>query len=322
MNKLTILSNWDKARQAIAACKTIDEVKKIRDQAEALRAYAKQAKESLEVQNNVAEIKIRAERKIGEFSKELPVAQGNARFNTSHDGKNKILKDAGIEHYERYEAIASLPEKLFEKHVLDVKRSNEELTTVGIIRMARKLETKKRRMDLGTKEFPKGTYQVIYADPPWDVKAGPDWGSGEESRELLYPTMSLKEIMDLPVETLADKNAHLYLWTINKYIYESYDIARAWGFEPSCLLTWVKPTHGIGLGGTFIQTTEHILFCRRGSLDVKKRIDTTWFAYKRGKHSEKPKEFRTMIENVSPGNRIELFARQKSKGWDSWGNEI
>jgi N6-adenosine-specific RNA methylase IME4 len=145
---------------------------------------------------------------------------------------------------------------------------------------------------------------------------------GDESKELLYPSMSLQEIEAVPVKELSDENAHLYLWTINKYIQESYDIARSWGFEPSCLLTWIKPPHGIGLGGTFIQTTEHLLFCRKGTLEAKKRIDTTWFKYPRGKHSEKPEEFRKMIEEVSPGSRIELFARQKLKGWESWGNEI
>lgn len=168
----------------------------------------------------------------------------------------------------------------------------------------------------------KDKYNVIYADPPWDVKAGPDWGSGEASKDLLYKTMSLEEISALDVKSLVADNAHLYLWTINKYIMETYMIARSWGFEPSCLLTWVKPPHGIGLGGTFIQTTEHLLFCRRGTLEALKRIDTTWFQYPRGKHSEKPDEFRKMIEEVSPGRKIELFARTKKEGWDVWGNEV
>ena len=167
-----------------------------------------------------------------------------------------------------------------------------------------------------------GKYNVLYVDPPWDVKAGPDWGSGEESKDLLYPTMSIEEITNLPVKDLANDDAHLYLWTINKYIEETYQIARAWDFEPSALITWCKPPHGIGLGGTFIQTTEHLLFARRGTLKANKRIDTTWFAYPRSRHSEKPQEFRKMIEEISPGKKIELFARTKSDGWDVWGNEV
>jgi DNA modification methylase len=142
MNEIIVLGKWEKAKQAIAECKSIDELKVIRDKAEALRAYAKQAKESLEVQNNVAEIKIRCERRIGEFSRELPKEN---KWSSSHDGKLNILKDAGIQHYERYETIANLPEDLFQKHIEDVKKSNEELTTNGIITLARELAKEQGR---------------------------------------------------------------------------------------------------------------------------------------------------------------------------------
>lgn len=165
-------------------------------------------------------------------------------------------------------------------------------------------------------------YQVIYADPPWDVKRGPDWNSNGPSKDLPYPTMSTDEIKALPIKAIADKNAHLYLWTINKYIPKSYEVAKAWGFNVSCMLTWCKPRHGIGIGGTYIQTTEHLLFCRRGTHKAKRRIDTTWFEHKRLRHSEKPQLFRDIIESVSSGNKIELFARQKTEGWDVWGNEV
>jgi N6-adenosine-specific RNA methylase IME4 len=166
-------------------------------------------------------------------------------------------------------------------------------------------------------------YNIIYADPPWDVKRGPDWGSNGPSKDLPYPIMSVDEIKSLPVKSIVDKNAHLYLWTINKYIKESYDVAKAWGFKVSCMLTWIKPKHGIGIGGTYIQTTEHLLFCRRGTLKAQKRIDTTWFKHKRLKHSEKPPIFRDMIVDVSGDlPRIELFSRSKFNGWDVWGNEV
>lgn len=95
-------------KEAIAECKTIDMAKEIRDKAE-----------SLQMQNDVAEIKPRAERRIGEFSRELPKAQGNRSDLTStHDGdksKVSILAEAGISHPERYEAIAFLPDDIFER---------------------------------------------------------------------------------------------------------------------------------------------------------------------------------------------------------------
>lgn len=92
---MTQLIHFNRARKEIELAKSIDEVKKIKDKAEALRAYAKQAGESLEMQNSCAEIKLRAERRIGEYSKKLPSI--GHRPKASHDGelpKAQILKEA------------------------------------------------------------------------------------------------------------------------------------------------------------------------------------------------------------------------------------
>lgn len=167
-------------------------------------------------------------------------------------------------------------------------------------------------------------YKVIYADPPWQVKAGPGWASNGKSRDLSYPTMSLDEIKALPVKNIADDDCILFLWTINKYVEQTYEVARRWGFKPSTLLTWTKPPHGLGLGGAFVQTTEHLLVCRRGKPKTTKRIDTTWFHHKRGRHSEKPQMFRDIIKSIIPEDYecLEMFARTKADGWDIWGNEL
>ena len=174
-----------------------------------------------------------------------------------------------------------------------------------------------------TKPFPDKKYQIIYADPPWECKRGPDWGSGGPSKPLPYPTLSVEEIKALHVKEILKKDCHLYLWAINKYVKEAYAIANAWGFRTSCLLTWCKPSHGIGIGGTFIQTSEHLLFCRRGTLTAKKRIDHSWFEHKRLAHSVKPQMFRDLIVEVSGDLPcIELFARQPHVGWDVWGDGV
>ena len=95
---------------------------------------------SWQVQYDIAEIKLRAERRIGEFSRELPKNE-RARTDLSapHDGeqtKTSILQEAGITHPERYEAIASLPDEVFERHIQEVKQSNEELTLKRIRRLS------------------------------------------------------------------------------------------------------------------------------------------------------------------------------------------
>ncbi len=178
-------------------------------------------------------------------------------------------------------------------------------------------------------------YSTIVADPPWKVMAGPLCGregfgdATGRSRPLAYPSMSVAQIAELPVGRIADANAHLYLWTINRYVDEAFDVARDWGFQYSTLLTWAKNPMGKGLGGAYGISTEFVLFCRRGKLRTKQDIGTTWFNWKRPydsrgkpKHSAKPPEFQSMVETVSPGPYLELFARNGRPGWDSWGDEF
>ena len=167
-------------------------------------------------------------------------------------------------------------------------------------------------------------YQIIYADPPWELKAGA--GNlhipNQKSRPLAYPTMTLDEIKSLKVSDVAADDAVLFLWTTNKYIEQSYAVARSWGFKPSTMLVWCKKPKGRGLGGTFGISTEYLLFARRGTFTAKERHWSTWFEAKRGRHSEKPLIARQMIEKCFDGIKLELFARTKIEGWDVWGNEV
>ena len=179
-------------------------------------------------------------------------------------------------------------------------------------------------------------YRTIVADPPWDVNgAGPRWtgkkgvdarGVGP-SRPLPYQTMALSEILALPVSELADEAAHLYLWTTNRFLDAAYQVVARWGFAPSQMLVWAKTPRGLGLGGAFTSTTEFILFARRGRLPTLSKQNTSWWNWKRPElgtgpqHSRKPEAFLDLVEQVSPGPYLELFARRNRLGWDTWGNE-
>ena len=177
-------------------------------------------------------------------------------------------------------------------------------------------------------------YATIVADPPWKVTAGPlngREGFGDAtgaSRPLAYPSMTVDEIMALEVATVAADDAHLYLWTVNGYLREAFDVARAWGFVYSTTLVWAKNLMGGGLGGYYGISTEFCLFCRRGSLKARGRVGGTWFNWKRPydergkpKHSAKPPEFIALVEQTSPGPYLEMFARDNRSGWAAWGNE-
>lgn len=180
-----------------------------------------------------------------------------------------------------------------------------------------------------TPPLPEGTFRCIVADPPWRLDTGPDvfGGTGERGHDALaYRQMSVEEISALNVKEHAAPDAHLYLWTTNRYVEQSYGIVRAWGFTPSVLLVWAKKPRGIGLGDKYRLTTEFILYARRGKLEELRICDRTWFDWPRGRHSEKPGGFYELVESMSPApggerERLEMFARGPRNGWTVWGDE-
>lgn len=168
-------------------------------------------------------------------------------------------------------------------------------------------------------------YRTIVADPPWRVHQPPPLSAGSftksgPNRQLPYPTMSVEEIAALPVADLTHADCHLYLWTINRYVEEAYGIVREWGFTKSTLLTWCKPPMGSGAGGAYALTSEFCLFARRGLGAYEQRHATSWWEWPRGEHSAKPERFLDIVEEVSPGPYLELFARRARFGWDYAGD--
>lgn len=165
-------------------------------------------------------------------------------------------------------------------------------------------------------------YKTVVLDPPWKTTTGPRWASGDAGHNPLpYPTMSMEEIEGLPVDRLADDAAHLYLWLTNKLVPQGYSLVKHWGFKPGTLLTWCKTPMGVGLGDAFAITTEFVLFAHRGGLRPKTRIPSTWWNWKRGRHSQKPEAFIDIVEQVSTGPFLEVFARRNRLGWDTFGNQ-
>lgn len=183
-------------------------------------------------------------------------------------------------------------------------------------------------------------YQTIVADPPWDHSAGTGFSYGEKhsqgarngkprSTATPYESLTLAEIAALPVSDLAEPDAHLYLWTTQKYLRDSFEIVDAWGFKVSSTLTWCKAPMGF-MGGAYRSSTEFCHFARRGSLAHKRQAPAQWYTWPRvgwtqsdpaAKHSRKPEAFLDLVESVSPGPYLELFARRNRFGWDTWGDE-
>lgn len=166
-------------------------------------------------------------------------------------------------------------------------------------------------------------YATIVADPPWDHSdgTGTTYVQGQWMGHVLpYSTMALEDIKRLPVARLAAADAHLYLWTTNRYLRDAYVVAEEWGFTPVKPLVWTKAPMGPFMGGPFGgSSVEFCLFARRGSLRMLGRAGRQWFDWARGAHSVKPAAFGDLVESVSPGPYVELFARAPRLGWDSWG---
>lgn len=161
-------------------------------------------------------------------------------------------------------------------------------------------------------------FKTVLADPPWDVQQ-----KGARGAQMHYNLMNLERIKQMPVTDLVADDAHLWLWVTNATLRDGYDVAEAWGFTVRSPLTWVK--FRLGLGNYLRNSTEHLLFATRGKAPVLYRSQPTWINAPVTEHSHKPEEQFALIERVSPGPYLELFARRRPSStadWSVWGDEI
>ncbi len=171
-------------------------------------------------------------------------------------------------------------------------------------------------------------YQIIYADPPWSYQNG---GVPQGGVNVQYPTMTLEDIKDLPVAEISDDPCVLFLWATFPQLQEALDVIRAWGFKYKTLgFSWIKTNKNngkpfFGIGYYAKSNCEVCLLGVKGKPHslVKSNEVSSVELCPRGKHSEKPAIIRKKIEKLFGDiPRIELFARQKTEGWDVWGNEV
>lgn len=174
-----------------------------------------------------------------------------------------------------------------------------------------------------------GQFGTILAAPPWQFTNRTGKMAPEHKRLSRYSTMTLEEIMELPVSQLALPQSHLYLWVPNALILEGLDVMQRWGFTYKTNLVWYKVRQdggpdGRGVGFYFRNVTELILFGTRGSLRTLDpgRRQVNIITSRKREHSRKPDQLYEIIERCSPGPYLELFARHGRPGWSQWGDEI
>lgn len=172
-------------------------------------------------------------------------------------------------------------------------------------------------------------YSTIYADPPWRFQNRTGKVAPENKKLTRYETMSLEDIMALPVEQVAAAKSHLYLWVPNALLPDGLAVMKAWGFEYKGNIIWEKVRKdggpdGRGVGFYFRNVTEILLFGVKGDnfrTLAPARSQVNLIRTQKREHSRKPDEIIPIIESCSPGPFLELFARGNREGWDMWGNQ-
>jgi len=176
-------------------------------------------------------------------------------------------------------------------------------------------------------------YQIIYADPPWSYGSKQPFRSDGvrfHSLDKEYKTMNIKDICDLNVKSLTEKDAAIFMWSTDSHIKEAITCMEAWGFKyVTIAFIWEKVTCKgnlvANLGAWTMKNYEICLFGTKGAMQKHKEVNNIYQKVKaeRTKHSKKPEQVRKNIELLFGDlPRIELFARKKTEGWDVWGNEV
>lgn len=177
--------------------------------------------------------------------------------------------------------------------------------------------------------LPLGTYHTLVVDPPWPMKKIERDVRPKQDGDFEYPTMSLDQIKggfleasdgdSRRIKDFAKDDAHLYLWTTQKFLPAAIEIIKAWDFRYQCILTWRK---NVGFTPySWMYSTEHVVFASRGSLPLLKKGLRLDFEGKVREHSRKPDEFFDLVCAVSPEPRVELFAREPRDGFETVGIE-
>jgi N6-adenosine-specific RNA methylase IME4 len=166
-------------------------------------------------------------------------------------------------------------------------------------------------------------YKTILADPPWKLTSMSSIAyKCNKPLENKYNTMSLNELKSLPINELKDNDCSLFLWCTHSTLPDALELMANWGFKYHCVITWDK-LGGFSLWG-FHRRTELLLFGYYGKINInqKGKYIPTIFTERKTKHSKKPKIMYQWLNSNTPEPRLELFAREKTKGWDVWGNEV
>jgi N6-adenosine-specific RNA methylase IME4 len=335
---------YDAACRAIAEAKSVDEAKDLADKAEAVRIYARQAK-NRQLEIDAAEIRLRAERRLGELliehKRTVGLATGTRgqlvgpgviggrddrppieRLNLATLGVSKDLSA-------RCQQLAAVPADRFETDLgawrERVGRENERVTLAVLVKQGDKAQRRaERERELGERQLalPDKRYGVILADPEWRFEPWSRTTGMDRAAENHYSTSFTEVIASRPVARIAADDAALFLWGTAPMLVAALNVLAAWGFTYATHAIWVKDR--IITGYWFRGQHELLLLGTRGGIPAP-AMGKQWpsvIEAPRGRHSQKPDRIYDLIESYFPSlPKIELNARGRRIGWDAWGFE-
>lgn len=331
---MNALATIEKASRMLAEVQSLDDALKVRSAAVMLEYYAKEAKLGKDAENNAAAVRIRAERKAGEYFAELKRGRAGrpgkivAEPATISAFRSAVkATDAKPHEVRRWQEISRIPAPKVEKYIEEAKAEGRDLTAAGLLKdLGAEQREKARRRKVAELGKPSLTstgrrFAVLLADPPWPYETG----TTDDSRRIenQYPTMTLAQICALEVPAVSKDNAVLFLWSPAPKLDEAMQVIRAWGYTYRTHAVWDKER--IGMGYFFRSRHENLLVAERGSFPrppPPARADSI-FVERRTEHSSKPKLAREIIDAMYPEiPKLELFARGVlPDGWHGFGNE-
>ena len=330
---MTALTRYEALKSALAAALTVDEVKDVRDKAEAMRAYARMAND-VQLELDAAEYRMRAERRLGELMAAqaeagmLPEGRPAKRVESNPLSERITLSDVGIDKNLAHRArrLASMPEDVFEAGIKRVRegvlaRKRVSLDIASVDKAERRAQ---REAELAARQtaLPDKRYGVIYADPEWRFEVYSRDTGMDRAADNHYPTSGTDAICARPVGDIAADDCVLFLWATVPMLPDALKVMAAWGFDYKSHCIWTKDK--LGTGYWFRNAHELLLVGTRGKIPAP-AMGTQWASTVEaavGKHSAKPDRFYELIEEYFPTlPKIELNARNARPGWDSWGYE-
>ena len=175
--------------------------------------------------------------------------------------------------------------------------------------------------------FPNKKYKIIYADPPWSYRDKAL--AGNRGAGCKYQVQEKDWLQKLPVQLLAEDDCVLFLWVTMPMLDEGLELIKSWGFEyKTVAFTWVKKNKKadswfFGMGNWTRSNAELCLIGKKGKIKRQSASISSIIDTRIQEHSKKPDCTREKIVSLMGDiSRIELFARQRTDGWDVWGNEV